>query len=64
MENELTHADILKRLDILEANLAPIIFTWKELTSLGRGFRIIGRGILWSAGLVVIVMAAKTALEL
>lgn len=61
MENELTHADIIERLDRLEEKLEPIIFAWQDCTAIGRGFRTAGRGILWVAALVVAVMAAWTA---
>ena len=57
-----THADIIARLDSLEKKLEPILETWQDVAALGRSGRIIGRCIMWTAGLVVAVMAAWTAI--
>jgi hypothetical protein len=59
--NELTHADIIRRLDQLEEKLEPMFSAWSNINAMGISLRIVGRGVLWSAGLVVAVMAAYTA---
>jgi len=63
MENEPTYADIIQRLDQLEEKLEPLLDTWQDVAALGRSGRIIGRAILWSAGVVVGVMAAWSSLN-
>ena len=57
-DQEPTHADIVKRLDGIEETLAPIAETWEGVVAAGRLTRIIFRSIMWTASLVVIVMAA------
>lgn len=56
-DEELTHADIIRRLDRLETKLEPVLETWQDVAALGRSGRIVGRLILWVGGLVVAVMA-------
>jgi len=61
-ENEITHADIIKRLDSLEAKLEPMLATWEDVAALARSGRIVGRFILWTGGVVVAAMAIWTTI--
>ena len=60
---EPTHADLAERLDRIEKTLEPIADTWEDVAALGRSGRIVGRFILWTAGMVVAVMAAWNQLD-
>jgi len=61
--SECSYADILKRLDVLEETLEPIINTWQDVAVLGRYTRIVFRSILWMASMVIALLAAWTALK-
>lgn len=60
--SEYSHADIIKRLDQLEEKLAPLFDAWTDVAALGRTGRIVGRAVMWTAAMVVSVMAAYTVL--
>lgn len=58
-ENDpISHADLAERLERIEETLEPIAETWQEVVVLGRYTRIVFRSIVWTAGMVVVVMAA------
>jgi len=63
MSDEITHAYIVERLDALEERLDPLLEAWKDITILGRYARIVGRSIVWTASMVVVVMAAWTIIN-
>jgi hypothetical protein len=63
MTDEVTHADIIRRLERIEERmevedkkLAPVFESYKDVAALGRSGRLVGRTILWIGGLVGAVM--------
>lgn len=62
-KNEITHAHIVERLEVLEDKLEPLIQTLQDIAVLGRFAGIVSRSVLWVAGLVVAVLAAWSALK-
>ena len=60
-DDKISHSDIIKRLDTLETKLEPIISTWEDVAGIVRGWSLVARFILWTAGVVVLIMAAWNA---
>lgn len=61
-DDEVTHADLARRLDRIEETLSPIAETWEEVATIGKYTRIVFRSVMWTAGMVVAVMAAWNTL--
>lgn len=61
-DGSVSHADLARRLDGIEATLEPIAETWQEMVIIGRYTRIVFRSVVWTAGMVVVVMAAWSTL--